>query len=324
MHFIPFRMTRTTFKKLEDYVTKHIEMKGQGGTEPMTIQETCLITVWYLATQCYLRELSSLFARSVTAVWQAITRVCNILAFICVKDFIRWPGPSEVGDIALSFESSVKSGLPVPGIIGAIDGCHIKIKAPGSDQISYLNRRMFHSIIIIAVSLPNKLFSYVSVGFPGSAHDSRVFCNSSLWFGVETSKNAYFTNSNYQVIGDSTFPCLSWLIPVLKDSVAVTSKEKAFNKQMSKSRVVIENPFGDLKNRFRRTQFVNTSVERASVIVTASCELHNICISNGDGMNTTFVDPSGGLDLHIPVAPLTSAQESNEGKAKRRRLIDMF
>ncbi|XP_065584662.1 putative nuclease HARBI1 [Artemia franciscana] len=220
-------MTRTTFKKLEDYVTKHIEMKGQGGTEPMTIQETCLITVWYLAKQCYLRELSSLFARSVTAVWQAITRVCNILAFICVKDFIRWPGPSEVGDIALSFESSVKSGLPVPGIIGAIDGCHIKIKAPESDQISYLNRRMFHSIIIIAVCLPNKLFSYVSVGFPGSAHDSRVLCNSSLWFGVETSKNAYFTNSNYQVIGDSTFPCLSWLIPVLKDSSAVTSKEKA-------------------------------------------------------------------------------------------------
>jgi hypothetical protein len=38
-----------------------------------------------------------------------------------------------------------------PGTIGAVDGCHVPIKAPQDAQASYINRQNFHSIVLQAV-----------------------------------------------------------------------------------------------------------------------------------------------------------------------------
>jgi hypothetical protein len=35
-----------------------------------------------------------------------------------------------------------------PGVIGAIDGCHIPIKQPRHNAHDYYNRKQFHSIIL--------------------------------------------------------------------------------------------------------------------------------------------------------------------------------
>lgn len=59
-------------------------------------------------------------------------------------------------------------------VIGAIDGCHIAIKAPEEQQDSYLNRKFFHSINLQGVCTNTKIFLNAFIGFPGSAHDARV------------------------------------------------------------------------------------------------------------------------------------------------------
>jgi hypothetical protein len=46
------------------------------------------------------------------------------------------------------------------GIVGAIDGTHIRIKAPSSHPQSFVNRRGFHSIQTRAVCRHNMLFSH--------------------------------------------------------------------------------------------------------------------------------------------------------------------
>lgn len=59
-------------------------------------------------------------------------------------------------------------------MIGAIDGCNIKFKCPNLQQGSYIDKNRNHSIKLQRIVTSNKVFTNIMVGFPGSAHDSRV------------------------------------------------------------------------------------------------------------------------------------------------------
>jgi hypothetical protein len=59
----------------------------------------------------------------------------------------------------------------LPDVIGAIDGCHIPIKAPRENDSEYINRKCFHSLQLQAVCDDNLMFLDVYCGWPGS-----VFC----------------------------------------------------------------------------------------------------------------------------------------------------
>jgi len=64
--------------------------------------------------------------------------------------------------------------LFILGVVGAIDGTHIFVKVEKDQQDSYIDRYRRHSINLMAICDSNTLFTYTFVGFPGSAHDSRV------------------------------------------------------------------------------------------------------------------------------------------------------
>jgi len=72
-----------------------------------------------------------------------------------------------------------RNGLP--GIVGAIDGTDIRIKAPSSHPQSFVYRRGFHSIQTRAVCRHNMLFSHIYTGYPGSVHDSIILKQLDLW-----------------------------------------------------------------------------------------------------------------------------------------------
>lgn len=56
--------------------------------------------------------------------------------------FIRWPTPQQCLDTAARIEASYH----FPGVIGAVDGTHIKILAPKDDHATYINRKGYHSL----------------------------------------------------------------------------------------------------------------------------------------------------------------------------------
>lgn len=56
--------------------------------------------------------------------------------------FIQWPQGGKALEIMEEFEKS----SAFPNVIGAIDGTHIKIKAPYKDDQAYVNRKGYHSI----------------------------------------------------------------------------------------------------------------------------------------------------------------------------------
>jgi hypothetical protein len=85
---------------------------------------------------------------------------------------------------------------------------------------------MRHSLILLAVCLPNCSFSYTYAGFPGSANDARVFRCSDLGVAIYEEKTLLFPDSQYHVLADSAFPCTPHVMPSIKASLAANKKKK--------------------------------------------------------------------------------------------------
>lgn len=70
-------------------------------------------------------------------------RVAFFLSNLSPK-FIKWPSDEEKLVIATEFAKN-----DFLNVIGAIDGCHIRIDKPIEDPNSYMNRKGFYSIHVL-------------------------------------------------------------------------------------------------------------------------------------------------------------------------------
>lgn len=189
--------------------------------------------------------------------------------------YIKWPSIEDKRSIASKFRHLNY----FKNCIGAIDGSHIAIPKPSKNQESYVNRKGYHSLLLQCVALPDKSFSDIYCGEPGSLHDSRVLRKSPLYRRAED-RNFW---GKYYILGDSAYPNLNWLITPFRDNGTLTEVKRRFNYLHSSNRVIVENAIGLLKNRFRRLNFLsNFTMEICSKIIMSCCVLHNICIHEGD------------------------------------------
>ncbi|XP_023312532.1 protein ALP1-like, partial [Anoplophora glabripennis] len=178
-------------------------------------------------------------------------------------------------------------------VVGAIDGTNIKFKAPLEQQDSYIDKNDTHSIKLQAICTSQKIFINIMAGFPGSAHDSRVFKNSEIYQELlRGNKRKYFPTENYHLIGDKAYPLMDWLMkPYLGDDRHLTRQQRAHNLAHSQTRIRIEHCFGLLKGRWLILQYVNVrTIEKAVKIITACCVLHNFCYLNGDTWDEGLID----------------------------------
>ena len=70
----------------------------------------------------------------------------KILDKICerIDHFIKWPTRDKYDEIARDFDHSTWSEFP--GIIGAIDSCHLMIEPMGDEWFTCYNYKQYHSI----------------------------------------------------------------------------------------------------------------------------------------------------------------------------------
>ncbi|KAK0133490.1 putative nuclease HARBI1 [Merluccius polli] len=68
----------------------------------------------------------------------------------------------------------------MPGVVGAIDGTHIKIIAPSKDEDVFVNRNKVHSINTQIVFDATCNILDVVAKWPGSTHDPRILMGSGL------------------------------------------------------------------------------------------------------------------------------------------------
>lgn len=89
-------------------------------------------------------------------------------------------------------------------------------------------------------------------------------------------KENIFTD-DYFLLGDSAYPCLQKLIVPYRDNGHLTHAQRVFNSKLSSCRVIIENAFGCLKQRFRQLyHFKLRNIIRMVQVIYACCVLHNM------------------------------------------------
>ena len=222
--------------------------------------------------------------------------------------FINWPHAEVLEQTIDKFHQ--RNGFP--GVIGALDGTHISIKAPTENPQSYINRKGYYSLQLQAVCDSDMKFLNCFCGYAGSCHDARVLGNSDLWnYGLEV------CNGNH-IIADGAYPLRRWLMTPYRDSGHLSQEQKHFNYLLSAYMVVIERAFGLLKGRFRRLHHLDVlSIQTAVIIIMCTCILRNICLIQNEDIDDYMEPP----EVNQPqISQLFVQENETEGIVKRNIL----
>ena len=142
------------------------------------------------------------------------------------------------------------------------------------------------------------LFRDISVRWPGSIHDARVFVNS-LIFKRITDDNILAgmdctlcgSRGSVCIVGVSAHPLQTWLMKPFIDSPSLPVQQQCFNYHLSRARTVVENTFGRLKARWRRLLKRNDMTpDNIPSIIAVCCILHNLCEIHRDGFNDAWLE----------------------------------
>ena len=133
-------------------------------------------------------------------------------------------------------------------------------------------------------------------------------------------------DGQYHLLGDAAYPiqpCI--LTPYRKIKGQLTAKKRRFNKIFSATRVLIENAFGLLKQRFRQLQLLEFhKVDTINKFVIACCVLHNLCIFKND--TDPFDDPIPEETNRCAYIPINSSSARNlkkiQGQDKRNQMCN--
>ncbi len=215
----------------------------------------------------------------------------------------------------------------IPGIIGVIDGTHIRCTPPSTDEDAYINRHHHPSINVTVVAGPDYKIYFARVSCPGSWHDARVLRTSQLWTTFEEQGALPFPNAI--LLGDSAYPLRPWLItPVLGQEE--DPHVRHFNRAHKRTRSIVERSIGILKSRFRILQagFRLRDMEVTARAIKALIIIHNLCIVNQDnGHDMQEEDNDEGDGQNNDGEPQDhDDQPANERPNAQRRneLIQMF
>lgn len=308
--FQQLRLSRDAFQHIFSLLSQQEQARSPWGRkEEIPLQERLQITLWYLVNKTTFRETSEQFKVSISKTHTAFYSTLKLINRLA-KKLIRWPqnlNKTEKGFMDIA---------GFPGVLGAIDGTHIKICPPATQHNDYLDRTMKHSVTLIAVCDAKKSFTYVSAGYPGSIHDQRCFSMTALGKAVENLPNNFFPRKEFHILGDSAFTLKPGILVPYKDSGSLTRSQTEYNRHHSRTRCVVENSFGFLKNRFRCLMNLEVDFEHVTPIIVACCCLHNVALMFPDFLqevpdfDVSATDPSvdGLEDLSSNVNAVTKRE----------------
>lgn len=130
-------------------------------------------------------------------------------------------------------------------MIGAVDGTLIRIRRPSIEREAlFMSRKGYHALNCQVIANSAMKFTNVCASYPGSAHDSFIwrFCK------VRQRMERHRENT-YWLLGDFGYFLEPFLLtPVLAPQ---NPAEMAYILAHSRTRCVVEQTLGILKNRFR-------------------------------------------------------------------------
>jgi hypothetical protein len=218
-----------------------------------------------------------------------------VVAVLKVKETtVTWPDEQERKEIA----ERIAADFDFVNCIGIIDGTlfplEFKPSLNGEDYFTRKGGYMLHSLIVCD---DVARIRYISLGWPGSVHDNRVWLRSKL----NQNASEYFDLRQY-LLGDSAFKVSSIMIPAYKKPFGsdLDAYHSFFNTTLAKIRIRSEHCIGMLKGRFQYLKRIRGIIsDKKSLrkinrhIMTASI-LHNLLIQ--EPYPEDWIVESDGLD----------------------------
>ncbi|KAK9688385.1 DDE superfamily endonuclease [Popillia japonica] len=246
-----FRLRRDTFEQLLETLGPFLRASNPMGIgrPTHTIEKQLLITLSMLSSQNVFRCIAEQYNVSKSTAWLYVHKICEILiaeqynvskSTAWLQGFTNVIGAVDGSHIPITPPKKQQKAYFKPtgievfktmsefqkrqgftNVIGAVDGSHIPITPPKKQQKAYFNRNKYHSIILQAVCNANYIFTDVFAGFPGSAHDARVFRNSDL--GKKLQENpAAVCPHNSHILADSAYRNTNYVLTPFRDNGHLT------------------------------------------------------------------------------------------------------
>ena len=273
-------------------------------SKALSPQQQLLVTLRFLATGAYYHVIADCHGLSRASVCRSVKDCVYAINHALFPEIIRWPQNCQ--EICRKFYDIAG----VPSVCGCIDGTYIVLEAPRENEVQFVNRKGDHAINAMAVCGPDYRFYYVSARWPGAVNDARVLRNSTLYAHFETGWRPFI---NGVLLADSAYPLKDWIIPPLQ--ITSTAAEGRFNAAHKKTRRIIENSFGILKERFSCLYKLRLQPTDAGEIFKACCTLHNLCSFHSD-MPDLLDEPPMDIDANHDY--------DERGMDRRRNLIRHF
>ncbi|KAL2095436.1 hypothetical protein ACEWY4_010155 [Coilia grayii] len=283
-----FRLTRRSFNALLDTLGRQYDHGW--GPEIET-----LVFLFWLASATSYRVVARAFDMPRSTVHRVVHKVSKKVANL-LHTVVRHPTGQELPRLGARF-ARLAGAAAFNRVVGAIDGCHVRVVAPKEHAACYFNRKLFHSVVLQAIVDDSAYFIDVVVGFCGSVHDARILYNSPIYY------NALYPPPGYSILGDGGYPCLTQPISLMTPfrQPLQNHVQGRYNSCLSKARVVVERAFGIMKTRWRTTflKALEVDVTYAPEVIVCCTVLHNICLTNGDVLEPEGLMMQGGVGGHL-------------------------
>ncbi|XP_038715089.1 uncharacterized protein LOC120008792 [Tripterygium wilfordii] len=265
-----FRMPVDVFRRLCMVLR---DDHGLTGSTNVSIPEMVVMFVYTLGHAQSNRDIQERFQHS----GEPISRLFHtvLLAVMKLSEEIIKPRGNSLHETPryIRDHAKVEYRICFKDCIGALDGCHISAIVSPENKPKYVGRKGVPTQNVLAVCDFDMMYTYISVGWPGSAHDSRVLEHSLRVERLKFPKpplgmEMVFTNIN--------------VVALLRN--------------------VIERTFGVTKKKWRiLNSMTSFHIRTQSMIVIACMALHNFIRLHAAG-DVDFVDidsPSTSEDAYM-------------------------
>ena len=142
----PYRFRRASILFIANLVAGDINHNNRWNHALLPLHQV-LIALWFYSSERFLQVIGDTSVVDKSTVSRAITDVSRALT---AKQpcFIKWPLTHDECE-KIKNEFYIRGGFP--GVVGRVDGTHMRLQAPTQDESNYVNRKGSHFINVQGV-----------------------------------------------------------------------------------------------------------------------------------------------------------------------------